>query len=75
MKRFWRNLQRTPFWRDRSFQCCVLFGAIGIAIIVKFFPVLTGPLLIILVGIICIGLPVTVLAIYDGLLNEDEDDP
>lgn len=74
ISRFIANFKKTEFWTNHRLQAGILIAATIITIIVKLFPVINNSVSAILCGIIMLGGPATVLAIYDGIWEDSSDD-
>lgn len=70
--RFANNLKSTEFY-DKSFWYWIFIIAIIITILCYMMPNIYEVILFISMSITIVGLPITLIAIYDGMFNKDND--
>lgn len=74
ISRLTTNFKKTEFWTNRRLQMGILATATVITAATKFFPTISDNVMMIVFGLIALGGPVTIMAIYDGILGENSSD-
>lgn len=71
IKQFATNFVKSSFCTDRELQIAIIIAALIITFIIELIPSIKDSAIAIIVGIIIVGGPVTLLAIYDGIIKDD----
>ena len=69
IKRFIENFKKTELYTNRNLQMGILLAAMIITLVSKLLPGIRENILAIMVCLIVVGIPITILGIYDGIVD------
>jgi len=70
ISQFVENLKKTELYTNRNLKIGIVIGGTIIGLAAKLLPELRENILAMMVCLIVIGGPITILAIYDGIIKD-----
>ena len=67
---FVENLKQTEYYTNHKLQLGIIISGIAIGLAAKLLPGLRENILAIMISLIIVGGPITILAIYDGIIKD-----
>jgi len=78
ISKFIKNLKESEYYQNKDLQLGIVITTTVITMMSKLLPGIRENILAVAVGLIIVGGPITILAIYDGIMedkfNDDDHD-